>query len=165
LSQIEELALLPHEDEVAVEVVAPRVVLAGELSADAAGFLERHVVPYQLVAAVPADVVIRLDLPRSGAHHDDGGVGDLQFLGEVAAFARKLLDATNIQPRPLEHRFTFGLVELGADRVLVGNRLGAQLWIVLCPTAFGRFGETRHVLLLSTRVAPTVYACATITSS
>ena len=73
-----------------------------------------------------------------------------EFLGEVAAFARNLFDATDIQPRALEHRLALDLVELRADRVLVGHRLGSQLGIVLRPAAFGRLGETSHRLLLST---------------
>ena len=141
LVEVEELALLLHEGEVAVEVVAPAVVLAGELPADAAGLLLREVVPHQLVAAVPADVVERLDLAVGGAHHDDRRVGDLQLLGEVAALARKLLDAADVQPRALEDRLALELVELGGDRVLVGHRLGAELRIVLGPAAFGRLRE------------------------
>ena len=63
LVEVEELLLLLHEVQRAVEVVAPAVVLAHELAGDAARLLLREVVPDQLVAAVTADVVERPDLP------------------------------------------------------------------------------------------------------
>src|SRR5690606_36656674 len=111
LVEVEELPLLLHERQVAVEVVAPRAVLAGELAADPAGLFQRHVVPHQLVAAMPADVVVRLHLTGGGAHHDDRGVDDLHFLGEVAALTWNLFDATDIEPDTPEHCLALELVE------------------------------------------------------
>ena len=49
LVEIEELALLLHEREVALEGVAPAVVLALELPARARGLLARVVLPHELV--------------------------------------------------------------------------------------------------------------------
>src|SRR6185436_16243360 len=117
LVQVEELLLLLHEGEVAVEVVAPGVVFAGELPTDAAGLLPRFVVPHQLVAPVATDVVVGLDLATGGADHDDRGVGGCHFLGEIAALTRKLFYATDIEPGALEDRLALQLVYLRADGV------------------------------------------------
>ena len=144
LVEIEELVLLLHECQLTVQVVAPGVVLAGELAAEAAGLLAGLVVPHQFVAPVAADVVVRLHLAASGAHHDDRRVGSRQFLGEVTALAGKLLGATDVEPRPLEDRLAFQLVDLRADRVLVGDRRGTQFGVVLRPTALGGLGESGH---------------------
>ena len=65
LVEVEELALLLHERARAVEAVAPPVVLAGELARGAARLLAREVLPHELVAAVPADVVERATSPSS----------------------------------------------------------------------------------------------------
>ena len=62
LVDVEELRLLLHERQRALEVVAPAVVLAGELPAASPGLLIGKVIPHQLVSAVPADVVERPDL-------------------------------------------------------------------------------------------------------
>ena len=64
LVEVEELALLLHEVQRTVEVVAPAVVLAGELPAGAVHLVAGEVVPHQLVAAVAADVVERPHLAR-----------------------------------------------------------------------------------------------------
>ena len=62
LVEVEELVLLLHERQRAVEAVAPAVVLAGELPAGASDLLVGKVVPHQLVSAVTADVVEGADL-------------------------------------------------------------------------------------------------------
>ena len=64
--EVEELGLLLDEGQRAFEVVAPAVVLAGELPADAAGLLAGVVLPHELVAPVAADVVERPGRRRSG---------------------------------------------------------------------------------------------------
>jgi hypothetical protein len=144
LVEVEELPLLLHEGQLAVEVVAPGVVLAGELPAHTAGLLVRNVVPHQLVAAVAADVVERLDLPGCGAHQDDRGVDGRELFGEVAAFARKLFDPAHIEPGTFENRFALQLEDLRVDGILIGHRLGAQFGVVLRPAALRRLGESRH---------------------
>ena len=144
LVEIEELLLLLHEGEVAVQVVAPGVVLAGELAAGTGGLFPRLVVPHQLVAAVAADVVVRLHLAAAGAHHDDRGVDGRQFFGEVVALPRNLFGATDIEPGALEDRLALQLVDLRVDRVLVGHRPGAEFGVVLRPAAFSGLGKTSH---------------------
>ena len=62
LVEVEELVLLLDEGQVALQAVAPGVVLAGELTAGAGHLLARIVVPHQLVSAVAAHVVERPDL-------------------------------------------------------------------------------------------------------
>src|SRR5947209_1592223 len=91
-----------------------------------------------------ADVVIRLDVPGRRAHQNDRGVDGLELFGEVAALARKLFDATNVEPGTLENRLAFQLVDLWADGILIGHRLGAELRVVLRPAAFGRLGKSSH---------------------
>ena len=71
LVEVEELVLLLHEGEVAVEVVAPAVVLARELPAEPLRLLARVVVPHELVAAVAADVVERPHLAVVAADDDE----------------------------------------------------------------------------------------------
>src|SRR5580658_6781409 len=53
----EELGLLLNERVRTVEVIAPAVIFAGELSAGTAGFLLWIIVPYELVPPMPTDVV------------------------------------------------------------------------------------------------------------
>src|SRR3546814_3459305 len=55
--EVEELLLLLDEGESALEVVAPAVVLAGELPAGPSHLFAGVVLPHELVAAVAADVV------------------------------------------------------------------------------------------------------------
>lgn len=62
LVHVEELLLLLDEGQIAVEGVAPGVVLAGELPARTRDLLARIVVPDELVPAVPAQVVERPDV-------------------------------------------------------------------------------------------------------
>jgi hypothetical protein len=113
LVQVEELTLLLHERAPAVELVLPAVVLADELAAAAARLLAREVGPYQLVAAVAADVVEGADLAVHAAHDDDRRVGERELLREVAALAGELLDAPDVQPAALEDGLPLELVELG----------------------------------------------------
>jgi hypothetical protein len=105
-------ALLLHEVQRTVEVVAPPVVLAGELPAGAVHFLAREVVPHQLVAAVAADVVERPHLPVHAAHDDDRRRGDLELLGEVAAVATQQFHPSDVEPGASEDRVALELVEL-----------------------------------------------------
>src|SRR5206468_6576450 len=62
LVEVEELVFLLDECARAVEAVAPAVVLAGELTRRTAGLFLRKVLPHELVAAMPADVVKRAHL-------------------------------------------------------------------------------------------------------
>src|SRR5262249_41786095 len=71
---------------------------------------------------------------------DDRRVRERELLGEVAAVAGQLLDAAHGQPRALEDRLAFELIELGRDRVLVRERLGSELGIVRRPAPCGRLG-------------------------
>src|SRR5690606_7245304 len=83
--ELEELGLLLDEGEGALEVVAPAVVLAGELATGAAGLLAGVVLPHQLVAPVTADVVEGTGGATDVAHDDDRGAGGVELAGEVAA--------------------------------------------------------------------------------
>ncbi len=144
LVEVEELVLLLDEVEGAVEVVAPAVVLAGELPADPGGLLLGEVVPHQLVAPVAADVVEGPDLTLHVAHHDHRGLGDLDLLGEVAPGPRQEIDPPHVQPGALEDRLHLELVELGRDGVLVGDGPGPEVGVVLRPAAFGRLRPSSH---------------------
>ena len=150
LVEIEELAFLLDEGAGAVESVTPAVVLAGELTRGAARLLARKVLPHQLVATVPADVVERADL-ISVAHDDDRRARDCDLSGEVAAVARELLDPSNVQPGPLEDGLALELEELGRDRVGVRHQASAELGVVLGPASLRRFGKPRHDELLNER--------------
>ena len=110
--EVEELARLLHEGQLALEVVAPAVVLAGELPAGALDLLVGKVVPHQLVSAMTADVVEGADLLVLALHHDDRRLGGVDLLGEVAADARQLLDAGDVEPGALEDGLAFEFVEL-----------------------------------------------------
>src|SRR4029078_208099 len=57
LVEVEGLALPLAERAVALQLVAPAVLLARELPAEALRLLAREVIPHELVAAVAADVV------------------------------------------------------------------------------------------------------------
>src|SRR4029077_19120114 len=127
LVEVEELALLLHERAGAVGPVSPAVVLARELAADTLRLLIGVVLPDELVAPMPAHVVERPDLPVETAGDDQRGAGDVEVLGEVAAGPGKLLDPTDVEPRPLEDRPPLEFIVLRRDRVLVGDRPGAQL--------------------------------------
>ena len=83
--EIEELMRLLHERQGAFEIVAPTVVLAGELPACASDFVIRKVVPYQLVPAMAADVVEGADLLIFTFDDDDRRLGGVDLLGEVTA--------------------------------------------------------------------------------
>jgi hypothetical protein len=78
-----------------------------------------------------------------GTHHDDRRACRVELLREVAADARELLDATDVQPRPAEDRVAFQLEELRCDRVGVVDRAGAEPE-VLGPRALGGLGKVRH---------------------
>ena len=130
--EVEELALLLHERQVAVEAVAPAVVLAGELPGGAADLFAGVVVPHQLVAAVAADVVEGADLAGHVAHDDDRGARRVELTREVAAVAGQLLDAADVQPGAAEDGVALELVVLGRDRVRVGDGSGVDA-IVLRP--------------------------------
>src|SRR6185437_8913388 len=138
LVEVEEFAFLLDKGQVAVEVIPPGVVLAGELPTRSFGLFQRHVIPHQLVATMPTHVVVGLDLAGSVAHQDYRGVADLQFLREITAFARNLLHAANIQPSPLEDRLAFQVVNLGTYGDLVGNRSRAELGVMLGPATLYR---------------------------
>src|SRR5262249_53101855 len=141
LVEVEELALLLDERAAAVEVVLPAVVLAHELAAAPRRFLAGIVLPDELVAPVAADVVERAHLAVETTHDDDRRLGDRELLGEVAAVARQLLHPPDVQPRALEDRLALEVVELRGDGVLVRDRRGAELGVVLGPAALGRLGE------------------------
>ena len=147
LVEVEELGLLLHEGQLALRGVAPPVVLAGELAARPLRLLAGVVVPDQLVAAVTADVVEGVDLAVLPAHDHDGGAGGGDLLREVAARARHLLDAADVQPGPGEDGLALELVVLRRDRVLVGHRPGAELGVVLGPAAHVGLREVRHAFL------------------
>jgi hypothetical protein len=61
---------------------------------------------------VAADVVERTNLVVEPAHDDDRRSCRIDLAGEVAALARELLDATDVQPRAPEDRLALELVEL-----------------------------------------------------
>ena len=155
LVEVEELSLLLREGAGAVEPVAPPVVLAGELAGRSPRLLVRVVLPYELVAAVPAHVVERAYVVAV-ADHDDRGVRGGDVLGEEAPGAGKLLEAPDLKPRPPEDRVALQLVELGRDRVLVGDRLGAELGIVRRPAALGGLRVTSHRQSTSSAPVPTI---------
>ncbi len=151
LVEVEELVLLLDEREVAVQAVPPGVVLAGELPAGSGGLLVGKVVPHQLVSAVPADVVVRLDRAVLGLDDDHRGTGSGrgQFPGEVAAGARQPVHPSDVEPLFAEHRFALGLEERRVDRVAVVDRVGPQLGIILCPAAGSCLGKWANVLPFS----------------
>ncbi|MEZ4292455.1 MAG: hypothetical protein R3E53_18690 [Myxococcota bacterium] len=69
--EIEELRRVVHVGDVALEVEAPAVVLAGELTAAAGGLAVEVVAPDELVAAMRAGVVegadVVVETARDGA--------------------------------------------------------------------------------------------------
>ena len=144
LVEVEELRLLLHEVQAAVEVIAPGVVLARELATRARGLLLRVVVPHQLVAPVAAHVVERTDRAVTVLDDDDAALRPSELLGEVAADAGELLDAPDVQPFLLEDRVDLLLPVLGIVGVLVRNRIGAEAWVVLGPAAFCGLREFGH---------------------
>src|SRR5262249_4681298 len=127
-----------------VERVAPAVVLAHELSTEPLGFLAREVVPDETVTAVTADVVERAHVAVGAANDDDRRVRDLDVLGEVTPRLRELVGPPHVQPCAFEDRLTFELVERRRYAIVERDRRGAELWIVLRPAAFGRFGPAPH---------------------
>ena len=147
LVDAEELALLKDVRQLAVEVVLPAVVLAGELPAGSPRLHARVVVPDQPVATVTADVVEGADLVVHAPDDDQRGLRDRELLGEVAAVSPELLDPPDVQPGPLEDRLALELVELGRDRALVGHRAGPELRMVLRPGSLGRLRVHLRCLL------------------
>src|SRR5262249_53483259 len=143
LVEVEELVFLLHERALALQRVTPAVVLAGELAARARGLFTRVVLPHELVAPVPADVVEGAVLVLAGAHDDDRRARRVEFLGEVAADPRQLLDAPDVQPGAAEDGVALALVVLRRDRVLVGHGAGSQA-VVLGPTALAGLLEVGH---------------------
>ncbi len=143
LVDVEELVLLLDEGQVAVEAVAPGVVLAGELPAGARGFLVWKVVPHQLVSAVTADVVVGLDGPVLGLDddHRHARARRRQLFGEVAASARQALHPTDVEPGAFEDRVALGFEERRIDRVGVIDRCGSQFGVIFRPAAGIRLGE------------------------
>jgi hypothetical protein len=121
------------------------VVLAGELATGAAGLLARIVIPHQLVAAVTTDVVEGVHLTVGAPDHHDrcSGRGDLP--GKVGPGAGDLFHPADIEPGAGEDGLALQLVVLGRDRVLIGDRPGAQLGVVLGPAALVRLWKVRHV--------------------
>src|SRR6185437_15542770 len=119
LVEVEELVFLLDEGEIAIQVITPRVVLARELPAYTSGFFQRHVVPYQLVTAMAAHIVKRVDLTRPVAHQNDRRVDDFKFSRDIAAFAWKLFHTTHIEPGALEVGLALNLVDLRTAGVLV----------------------------------------------
>src|SRR5581483_5323315 len=142
LVDVEELVFLLDERQGAVEAVAPGVVLARELAAETLRLLFGRVVPHELVATVAADVVEGPHLVVHAPDDDDRRVHDGQLFGEVAALAGQLLDPADVQPRPLEDRFAFPLVELRGDRVGIGDRRRVEAE-VLGPAALGGLRVSR----------------------
>src|SRR5262249_48880573 len=113
LVDAEELLFLLDEVQRAVEVVAPAVVLAGELPAGTADLFTGEVLPHELVPAMAADVVEGADLVVGVADDDDRRAGGVELLGEIAADAGELLHPAEVQPRLLEDRLALELVPLG----------------------------------------------------
>src|SRR5207247_435474 len=99
---------LLHERDAAVEPVAPPVILAGELPSRAALVLPWIVLPDEHVAAMSADVVEGPYGALGVAHDDDRCRCRRDVPREVAARARQLFDATDVQPRLLEDRLPHG---------------------------------------------------------
>src|SRR5262249_60314669 len=91
---IEELRLLLHIGQRTEEVIAPPVVLAGELATRPPGFLVWEIVPHQLVSAVPADVVEAANHIVLALDDDHRRAGGLDLFSEVAADPGQLLDAS-----------------------------------------------------------------------
>src|SRR5262249_20931813 len=146
LVEVEELALLLDEGQIAVKGVTPRVVLAGELTASTRDFFSGKVVPQQLVSAVAAHVVeapyglvlvLDDDDPPALAH-------PRHLPGEVTPLLRQPLDSPDVEPGLLEDGLLLELVVLGVDRVLVVHGGGAEFRPVLCPAASSRFLEKCH---------------------
>ena len=144
--EVEELRLLLDEGQLALGGVAPTVVLAGELAAGPAGLVTGVVVPDELVAAVPADVVEDVDLTVGAPDDHQRGPGRVELLGEVAPVAGELLHPADVQPGAGEDGLALELVVIGRDRVLVGHRSRAELGVVLGPAALGGLREMRHVV-------------------
>src|SRR5262245_12482774 len=135
LVEVEELALLLDEGQIALQRVAPGVVLAGELTARAGHLLTRIVVPHQLVSAVAAHVVERPDLVV-GVLDDDhrrSGAGRRHLSCEVASLLGEPLHPADVQPALLEDCLLLELPLLRVDRVSVVDRCGTEFWPVLCP--------------------------------
>jgi hypothetical protein len=129
--------------------IPPGVVLAGELAAGAGRLLGGEVVPDQLVAPVPADVVEGADLPVLAPHQDQRRVRDRELLGEVAAGPGQALHPPDVEPGPFEDRRPFGLVTGGIDGIAVIDRAGAELGIVGGPAPLGGLGEVGPGIYLS----------------
>src|SRR5262245_14886136 len=89
LVDVEELTLLLDELERPVDAVAPAVVLAHELPAEALRLLAWEVVPRQPVAPMPAHVVKRPHRVVAVTHDDDRRVRDIDVLREVAPGLRE----------------------------------------------------------------------------
>src|SRR5262249_59769665 len=92
----------------------------------------------ELVAAVATDVVEGTDLVVHAPDDDQRGTRDREILREEAALSPELLDASDVQPSPLEDGLALELIELGRDGALVGHRRGPELGIVLRPRSLGR---------------------------
>jgi hypothetical protein len=112
LVEIEELTLLLDERELALEVVTPPMVLAGELAAHTAGFFSWIVVPDELVSSMTADVVEGPDFLVLATDDDDRCIDNSELLGEVASHSGQLLDPTHVEPGTLEDGLAFPLIEL-----------------------------------------------------
>src|SRR6478752_1808908 len=80
--------------------------------------------PYDLVAAVCADVVEGIDVVVEIAGDDDRRQPAWQLAGEVGTLARQPFHASDAQPAPLENGLALGGEELLGDRVLVVDRAG-----------------------------------------
>ena len=82
------------------------------------------VVPHQLVSAVAANVVKRLDRAVLGLDDDHGHTRARrrQLLGEIAAGAWQPLDSADVEPGALEDRLALGFEECRIDRVGVVDR-------------------------------------------
>jgi hypothetical protein len=115
--EVEELRFLLHEFQGAVEIVAPPVVLARELSAGTTGLFGGKVVPHQLVSPVPADIVESPNLFVSALDQDHRSADDFDLLGQIAADARQFLHAGDIEPGPFEDRFAFEFIKLPRRRI------------------------------------------------
>ena len=149
LVEVEELAFLLNESELAFEVEAPGVVLALELAAHPAGLVAGVFVPNQLIAAMAADVVECVDPVIPGADDDDRRSGGVDLLSEVAPLPRNLLDAADIQPAFAKNRVLLGCVELGVDRVGVVDGGRAELRVMLCPGSFIGLRKSGHSVVLT----------------
>ncbi len=133
----------------AVEAIGPAVKAADKrLSGSGAGVLGALGRVDQAPAAVHADVVVCVEFPLAGAHHDDRVVENV--VGQVTAHIGQLLHATDLLPNLAPQPVALGAgivlrnVCLDPDRHRLREFLG-RFGI----HAFGQVGH--HILLIAAR--------------